>query len=296
MDIKHVLSVNPLAPGVPGPAARTRSARPSPRLGRARRAAWSRSATTATASPSTTSARAQPNGWSRSPWPTGSVTNGEWLAFVDDGGYRRPELWLSDGWGAVQASGGPGAALLALARRRGWTEFTLAGAEPLDPTRPVVPRQLLRGRRLRPLGRRPAAHRGRVGGASRPTRPVEGREPRPRDRLRPKTGPAGRPRASSATSGSGPARPTCRTPASGPPPGRSVSTTGSSWSSQHVLRGGLVRHARRATSGRPTGTSSRRAPSGRSPGCGWPGDERRRSMSATVAVDVHLAAPDWAAP
>ena len=33
------------------------------------------------------------------------VTNGEWLAFMDDGGYRRPEFWLSDGWTRVQTEG-----------------------------------------------------------------------------------------------------------------------------------------------------------------------------------------------
>ena len=34
-----------------------------------------------------------------------AVTNEDWLAFIADGGYRRPELWLADGWAAVQASG-----------------------------------------------------------------------------------------------------------------------------------------------------------------------------------------------
>ena len=66
-----------------------------------------------------------------------AVTNGDWLAFVDDGGYRRPELWLSDGWAAVQAAEAT-APLYWRWDDGGWTEFTLAGAEPLDAGRPVA--------------------------------------------------------------------------------------------------------------------------------------------------------------
>jgi formylglycine-generating enzyme required for sulfatase activity len=29
------------------------------------------------------------------------VTCGEWLDFIEDSGYHRPELWLSDGWATV---------------------------------------------------------------------------------------------------------------------------------------------------------------------------------------------------
>src|SRR5215472_15756523 len=36
------------------------------------------------------------------------ATCGEYLAFIDDRGYQRPELWLSDGWKAVQAHGWSG--------------------------------------------------------------------------------------------------------------------------------------------------------------------------------------------
>ncbi len=65
------------------------------------------------------------------------VTCGDFLRFMEDGGYRRPELWLSAGW--------------ATARERDWTEpfyweragdqwviFTLAGPRPVDPAEPVV--------------------------------------------------------------------------------------------------------------------------------------------------------------
>ncbi|MDO1560324.1 ergothioneine biosynthesis protein EgtB [Brevundimonas sp. 2R-24] len=64
------------------------------------------------------------------------VTNGEWLAFMEDGGYRRPELWLSDGWAAVQSENwrAPGY----WRRDDGdWSQFTLQGRAPIDPSLPV---------------------------------------------------------------------------------------------------------------------------------------------------------------
>ena len=33
------------------------------------------------------------------------VTSGEYLSFIEEGGYRRPELWLSDGWATVVTEG-----------------------------------------------------------------------------------------------------------------------------------------------------------------------------------------------
>ena len=61
------------------------------------------------------------------------ISNAEYQAFIDDGGYQRPELWMSDGWGLV--------------RQHGWTqprywrdahdEFGLAGRQRRDPAAPV---------------------------------------------------------------------------------------------------------------------------------------------------------------
>jgi ergothioneine biosynthesis protein EgtB len=65
------------------------------------------------------------------------VTNGEWLAFMADGGYRRPELWLSDGWAAVAARAWE-APLYWERVGDEWHEFTLTGRHVVDPHRPVV--------------------------------------------------------------------------------------------------------------------------------------------------------------
>jgi len=69
------------------------------------------------------------------------ITNGDYLAFMADGGYQSPELWLADGWAALQT-----------ARREartpaprywtevdgGWAEYRLDGLAELDPQRPVT--------------------------------------------------------------------------------------------------------------------------------------------------------------
>lgn len=61
------------------------------------------------------------------------VSNREYGAFIDDGGYRRPELWMSEGWQVVQTRGWSAPRYW---RDQAW-EFTLAGRQPLDPDAPV---------------------------------------------------------------------------------------------------------------------------------------------------------------
>ncbi len=64
------------------------------------------------------------------------VTNGEYLEFIADGGYRRPELWLSDGWAACQARGWR-APLYWEDDAGGWRMMTLAGMRAVDAAEPV---------------------------------------------------------------------------------------------------------------------------------------------------------------
>ena len=65
-----------------------------------------------------------------------AVTAGEYLRFIEDGGYRRPDLWLSDGWAAIQEHGWT-APLYWTSGANGWSDFTLAGTHPLDLDAPV---------------------------------------------------------------------------------------------------------------------------------------------------------------
>ena len=64
------------------------------------------------------------------------VTNGEWLRFINEGGYDEPGPWLADGWDWVRAN----AIEAPLYWRReggGWSRFGLDGLHPLDPAEPV---------------------------------------------------------------------------------------------------------------------------------------------------------------
>ena len=66
-----------------------------------------------------------------------TVTNREWTAFIEDGGYADPRHWLSDGWAWVQENGI--SAPLYWEKRDGvWTRFGLDGRRPLDPAAPVT--------------------------------------------------------------------------------------------------------------------------------------------------------------
>jgi len=66
------------------------------------------------------------------------VTNGEYLAFIEDDGYTRPELWLADAWARLQSGNGWNAPLYWRLKEDGWHEYHLAGLAPLNLDAPVV--------------------------------------------------------------------------------------------------------------------------------------------------------------
>ncbi len=68
------------------------------------------------------------------------VTNAEWLAFMADGGYQRPELWLSEGWARVRAEAWEAPLYWQTSPENeglGWSAMTLHGLRALDLTAPV---------------------------------------------------------------------------------------------------------------------------------------------------------------
>ncbi|WP_242097188.1 ergothioneine biosynthesis protein EgtB [Sphingomonas sp. CROZ-RG-20F-R02-07] len=66
-----------------------------------------------------------------------TVTNGEWAAFIADGGYAEPRHWLADGWAWVKAQD-VAAPMYWERQDGGWTRFGLDGRRPIDPAAPVT--------------------------------------------------------------------------------------------------------------------------------------------------------------
>jgi ergothioneine biosynthesis protein EgtB len=64
------------------------------------------------------------------------VAVGEYLEFVADGGYRRPEFWLSDGWALLRQEGWEAPLYWEPCDGR-WQSYTLAGMRALDPAEPA---------------------------------------------------------------------------------------------------------------------------------------------------------------
>ena len=66
------------------------------------------------------------------------VTNGEYLEFMQDKGYRKPKLWLSDGWDAVCAQAWNSPLYWEHDDASGaWLELTFAGMQEVDPAAPL---------------------------------------------------------------------------------------------------------------------------------------------------------------
>jgi ergothioneine biosynthesis protein EgtB len=64
------------------------------------------------------------------------VTHGDFLRFIDDGGYQRPDLWLSAGWDLVTARGWEAPGYWQRVDDA-WQTFTLRGMAPIEPHTPV---------------------------------------------------------------------------------------------------------------------------------------------------------------
>jgi ergothioneine biosynthesis protein EgtB len=137
MDLKHLLSTNPLEPAYAAPADPIRGAAASRhwigfpegirRIGH--------SGPDFAYDNETPSHRVFLEAFEMASQP---VTCGEYMAFMADGGYQRPELWLDEGWAAVKGNGWQAPQYWRPDANGVWSVFTLGGRRPIDPAEPVA--------------------------------------------------------------------------------------------------------------------------------------------------------------
>lgn len=65
------------------------------------------------------------------------ITNAEYREFIEDGGYRRPELWLSDGWDRIHQEGWSAPLYWNLEDGGEGRQFTLTGSRPITAAEPT---------------------------------------------------------------------------------------------------------------------------------------------------------------
>jgi len=136
-DVKHLFSLNPLLPAW-GDAA------PQPSGGTSRPGGWSEFSTQEALIGHAGDGFAFDNETPRHPvrlqpyaLANDLVSCGEYLAFIHDGGYRRPELWLSDGWASVAGQDWQAPLYWNLSDAQRPRLFTLAGEQAIDLAAPV---------------------------------------------------------------------------------------------------------------------------------------------------------------
>ena len=203
------------------------------------------------------------------------VTHGEFAEFIADGGYQRPELWLSLGWDAVVSGVAGRRRCIGSGDGDAWRTFTLHGMVDIDAHTPVCHLSFFEAEAYAAVGRArglPTEFEWEFAARQRADR-------RQLPRIRyPASAAAGRThgghavrRSSSATSGNGRAanmRPTRATSLRRAP---SANTTASSCAASYVLRGGVcatprVAHPRHVSQFLPTGRALAVSPACVSPG------------------------------
>jgi ergothioneine biosynthesis protein EgtB len=135
MDIKHVFSVNPLLPAYHAPQPQVQA--PEPPLSWVDFAGGLKEIGYRGAGFAFDNETPRHKVWlEQFRLAARPVTCGEYLGFIAEGGYTRPEFWLSDGWATVCEQGW--SAPLYWQREDGeWSIFTLSGRRRLHPAEPV---------------------------------------------------------------------------------------------------------------------------------------------------------------